>query len=88
MDVVVTPPSPPSRPSLGGFGPQAPLALDQIKAGDIAISLSVIEGEYYSKITQADYIAHLHGTPITKHIEWAIELNNRLANWVKKTILR
>jgi hypothetical protein len=85
VNVVVTLPSPRSQPSLG-IG--SPLSLDQIKPVDIATSLSVIEGEYYSKITQADYIAHLRGESITKHIECVTKLNNRLAIWVKRKILR
>jgi hypothetical protein len=85
MNVDVTPSTPSLQLSLG-IG--SSFSLDQINAVDIAISLSMIEGEYYSKITQADYIAHLRGEPITKHIECAIELNNRLSNWVKEKILR
>jgi hypothetical protein len=85
MNVVVKHPSPRSQPSLG-IG--SPLSLNQIRAVDIAKSLSVIEGEYYSKITQADYIAHLRGEPITMHIECATELTNRLSSWVKEKILR
>jgi hypothetical protein len=65
----------------------SPLSPEKVKAVDIAISLSVIEGDYYSKITQSDYIAHLQGAPITNHIEYATELNNRLVSWVKKKIL-
>jgi son of sevenless len=67
---------------------QIAFSLGQIKAVDIAISLSVIEGDCYSKITQADYVAHIRGAPITKHIEFAIELNNRLSSWVKTKILK
>ena len=61
---------------------------EKIKAGDIAISLSVIEGNCYNKITQADYIAHLRGSPITEHIGSATQINNRIVNWVKMNILR
>ena len=84
MNVVVTTPTQSSQPS---YGMGSPLSPEKIKAVDIAISLSVIEGDYYSKITQADYIAHLRGAPITNHIECATKLNNRLVSWVKKKIL-
>jgi hypothetical protein len=56
------------------LGMRHPFSLDQVKALDIAVSLSVIKGDYYGKISQADYISHLRGRPITKHIECAIGL--------------
>jgi hypothetical protein len=82
--VVVSPTSPPQ--SL--LGTTLPSSLEQFKPEDIAHSLSVIEGESCSKITQADYIAHLRGTPITMHIDSATKINNRLLNWVKMKIWR
>jgi len=85
MNVVVVPPTSPLQQPYDMKSPSSP---EQFKAGDIALSLSVIEGEYYSKITQADYIAHLRGKPITKHIESATKVNNRLVNWVKTKIVR
>jgi hypothetical protein len=63
-------------------------SLEQFKPEDIADSLTVIEGEFYSKITQADYIAHVRGTPITTHIASASNINNRLVNWVKLHVIR
>jgi hypothetical protein len=71
-----------SQPSLGSS-----LTLDKVKAVDIALSLSMIEGDIYGKITQADYIAHLREAPMTRHIECATRLNNRVDSWVKKKIL-
>ena len=65
-----------------------PPSLDHYKPEDIATSLSTIEGEFYSKITQIDYIAHLQGMPITTHIASATKINNRLVNWVKGKIWR
>ncbi|KAH9171468.1 ras guanine nucleotide exchange factor domain-containing protein [Lactarius sanguifluus] len=59
---------------------------NQIKAADIALSLTVIEGEHYAEISQADYVAHLRGA-ISKHVELATKVNNRLVNWIKKKIL-
>ncbi|KAI9448931.1 ras guanine nucleotide exchange factor domain-containing protein [Lactarius psammicola] len=84
MDVVVAPPVSPLQPSSGR--PVSPLSLDQIKALDIAVSLTVIEGERYAKISRADYVAHLRGA-VSKHIESATKVNNRLVNWVKKKII-
>ncbi|KAI0303379.1 hypothetical protein B0F90DRAFT_1816200 [Multifurca ochricompacta] len=84
MDAIVTSPILPSQSRLGTGLPSFP---EQVKAIDIAISLSVIEGDSYGKITHADYIAHLRGSPITKHIELATKANNRLVNWVKRKVL-
>ena len=86
MNVVVVSPTPSSLP-LPPPGAKSP-SLEQFRAEDIAKSLSVIEGEAYSKITQADYIAYLQGTPITMHIATAIETNKRLVSWVKGKIWR
>ena len=83
MDVVVAPPVSPSQPSSGHGSPSSP---DQFKAPDIALSLTVIEGERYAEISQADYVAHLRGATST-HIESATKVNNRLVNWVKQNIL-
>ncbi|KAI9508854.1 ras guanine nucleotide exchange factor domain-containing protein [Russula earlei] len=85
MNIVVV--SPPTSPPPQSSEMKSPCSPEQFKAVDIALSLSVIEGDYYSKITQADYIAHLRGKPITKHIQTATKLNNRLVNWVKTKIL-
>ncbi|KAH9967849.1 hypothetical protein BC827DRAFT_1168576 [Russula dissimulans] len=85
MNVAVVSPTSPLRQPYDTKSPSSP---EQFKAGDIALSLSVIEGDYYSKITQADYIAHLRGKPITKNIESAAKVNNRLVNWVKTKVLR
>ncbi|KAH9057104.1 ras guanine nucleotide exchange factor domain-containing protein [Lactarius deliciosus] len=85
MDVVAAPPASPLQPS-GGHRPGPPPSPNQIKAADIALSLTVIEGEHYAEISQADYVAHLRGA-ISKHIEIATKVNNRLVNWIKKKIL-
>jgi hypothetical protein len=81
MDVVVASPVSPLQPCGG-----SPLSPDQFKASDIALSLTVIEGERYAEISQADYAAHLSGA-VSKHIESVTKVNNRLVNWVKKKIL-
>jgi len=86
MNIIVTSPSSSTKSHHETRSP--PLSPEQFKPGDIAISLSLIEGDHYSKITQADYIAHLRGTSITNHIESATKINNRLVNWVKTKILR
>src|SRR6267142_233569 len=85
MNVVIVFPTSPTRSHYSTKPPPSP---EKIKAGDIAISLSVIEGDCYNKITQADYIAHLRGTSISDHIESATQINNRIVNWVKMNILR
>lgn len=86
MNAVVAPPVSPLRPT-SEQNPGPPPPLDQFKAPDIAYSLTVIEGERYAEITQVDYVAHLSGA-ISKHIESATKVNNRLVNWVRKKILR
>jgi hypothetical protein len=78
----------PTSPTQSQYSIKLPTSPEKIKAGDIAISLSVIEGDCYNKITQADYMAHLRGTSITDHIESATQINNRIVNWVKMNILR
>lgn len=85
MNVVIVFPASPTRSHCSTKPPPSP---EKIKAGDIAISLSVIEGDCYNMITQADYIAHLRGTSITEHIESATQINNRIVNWVKMNIMR
>jgi hypothetical protein len=85
MDVVVAPPVSPSQPS-SRHRPGSPSSPVQFKAPDIALSLTVIEGERYAEISQADYVAHLRGA-VSKHIESATKVNNRLVNWVKQNIL-
>jgi len=86
MNVVVVSPTPSLQPLHGMTLPSS--SLEQFKPEDIADSLTVIEGEFYSKITQADYIAHLRGMPIPMHIASASKINNRLVNWVKLHIIR
>ena len=73
-------------PSLHGTLPS--LSLEQFKPKDIADSLTVIEGEFYSKITEADYIAHVRGTPITTHIASARNIHKSLVNWVRLHVMR
>jgi hypothetical protein len=85
LNVIVLSPTPTLQTL---HGAALPSSLEQFKPEDIADSLAVIEGEFYSKITQADYIAHLRGTPITTHIASASKINNRLVNWVKLHIIR
>lgn len=85
MNVIIISPTSPTR---SHSETRLPPSLNQIKPGDIAISLAVIEGDCYNKITEADYMAHLRGMSITKHIESATSINNRLVNWVKTKILR
>ena len=85
MEVVVTPAVPPSPPG-NRHRPGSPSSPNQFKATDIALSLTVIEGERYAEISQTEYVVHLRGA-ISKHIESATKLNNRLVNWVKQNIL-
>jgi hypothetical protein len=54
---------------------------------DIAIALSIVEGDIYNHILPADYIAHLLRLS-TPNIEAAYDINNKIGFWVKKSILR
>ncbi|KAF8266619.1 hypothetical protein EI94DRAFT_1786854 [Lactarius quietus] len=85
MDTVVASPISPLQTG-SGHSPGSPPSPDQFKAPDIALSLTVIEGERYAAITQVDYVVHLTGA-VSKHIESATKVNNRIVNWVKKKIL-
>jgi len=85
MDVVVASPVSSSH-SDNRLRPGSPSSLDRFKATDIALSLTVIEGERYAEISQADYVAHLRGAN-SKHIESATKVNNHLVNWVKQNVL-
>lgn len=63
------------------------------KAADVtpsalADALSLLEGGIYSKITPADCVAHLLQLPSTENISAATVANNRIVNWVKKSVLR
>lgn len=85
MNVVVVSPTPSLQPLHGTTLPSS--SLEHYEPEDIADSLTVIEGEFYSKITQTDCIAHVRGTPITTHIASASKIHNRLVNWVKLHII-
>ncbi|KAI9433953.1 ras guanine nucleotide exchange factor domain-containing protein [Lactarius indigo] len=85
MDVVAAPPVSPLQPS-SGHRPGPPPSPDKIKPADIALALTIIEGERYAEISQVDYVAHLRGA-VSKRIEFATKVNNRLVNWIKKKIL-
>ncbi|KAI0262880.1 hypothetical protein BC834DRAFT_939214, partial [Gloeopeniophorella convolvens] len=87
LDIVVASPASPASATRIRHGTGTPSSPEQIKAVDIAHALTIIEGDCYNEITQADYIAHIIGTPFTNHIETATKTNNRLVNWVKTKVL-
>jgi len=85
MNVTVVSPTPSLQSWHGTTLPSS--SVEQFKPEDIADSLAVIEGELYSKITEADYIAHVRRKPITTHIASASKINDCLVNWVKLDII-
>lgn len=85
MDAIVASPVSPSQLS-GEHSPGPPPSPGQFKAPEIALSLTVIEGERFAAISQADYVTHIGGAN-SKRIESVIKVNNRLVNWVKKKVL-
>jgi son of sevenless len=56
-------------------------------ARELAIALSKLEGDKYSRILPADYISYFrHGSRNT--VKAAYEMNNKIISWVKQSILR
>jgi hypothetical protein len=54
---------------------------------EIAVAFTIMEGGLFSKITHFDCIAQLQRVSGTKTIERAINMSNRVMNWVKKYIV-
>lgn len=53
---------------------------------EIAIGLMLCESDHFSRIITSDFIYHLRGQPEI-HIHAASDLNNRIVNWVKRSVL-
>lgn len=54
---------------------------------DLAIALTLLEGDKYKVILPTDYIAHLEKQPRPNNVEAAYLANNKIVLWVKKSVL-
>jgi hypothetical protein len=59
----------------------------EILPHDLAIALTLLEGDKYKSILPIDYIAHLRQHPGPNNVESACAVNNKIGYWVKKSIL-
>lgn len=53
---------------------------------DLAIGLTLMEGDLYNAILPTDYLVHLRRRPAT-NVDTASAMNNKIILWVKKSIL-
>jgi len=63
------------------------LQASQIKPYDLAIALTLLEGDTYKSLTPSDYIAHIGRHPGYNNIESVYTINNKIIHWVKESIL-
>lgn len=54
---------------------------------DLAIALTLLEGDKYKCILPTDYIAHLRRQRRSNHVEAAYLTNNKIVLWVKQSVL-
>ena len=81
--------SPPLRSPSGTTSGLRPVSkASDLVPTDLAIAFTLIEGDLYSRITQTDCVVHLQQISGTRHIDAARKANNRIVNWVKKSVLR
>ncbi|KAG6833188.1 hypothetical protein H0H87_010250 [Tephrocybe sp. NHM501043] len=59
----------------------------QITPNDLAIALSLLEGDKYKAILPTDYFAHLSRQPRPNNVEAAYLTNNKIVLWVKQSVL-
>lgn len=60
----------------------------EITPNQLAVALTLLEGEKYKSVTPSDYLAHLGRHPGHNNIEGVYTTNNKITLWVKDTILR
>lgn len=73
--------------STSALSDSVPKAKD-ISPKDLAIALTIIEGDRWGSIRPADYIHYFTKNPGHNPIEMAWVTNNTIVSWVKKSILR
>ncbi|KAG5645835.1 hypothetical protein DXG03_005176 [Asterophora parasitica] len=54
---------------------------------DLAIALTLLEGDKYKAILPTDYIAHLRKQNRPNNVEAAYQINNKIVLWVKQSVL-
>lgn len=54
---------------------------------DLAIALTLLEGDRYKAILPTDYIAHLKKQARPNNVEAAYLANNKIVLWVKQSVL-
>jgi len=59
----------------------------EILPHDLAIALTLLEGDRYECILPTDYIAHLRHHQGPNNVDCARVVNNKIDFWVKKSIL-
>lgn len=77
-DLLTSPPLSPGRKLL-----QA----SDINPRDLAIALTLLEGDKYKAIVPSDYIAHLRRHSGFNSVEVACSVNNKIILWVKQSVL-
>lgn len=77
-DLLTSPPLSPGRKLL-----QA----SDITPRDLAIALTLLEGDKYKAIVPCDYIAHLRRHAGFNSVEVACSVNNKIVLWVKQSVL-
>ncbi|KAH9483782.1 Serine/threonine-protein kinase STY17 [Psilocybe cubensis] len=63
------------------------LSASQIKPLDLAIALTLLEGDKYKVLVPSDYIAQLRRHPGYNNVEGVYTTNNKIILWVKDSIL-
>lgn len=63
------------------------LKASEIKPQDLAIALTLLEGDKYKVLVPSDYIAHLRRHPGYNNVQGAYTVNNKIVFWVKDSIL-
>lgn len=59
----------------------------QILPRDLAIALTLLEGDKYKAIQPMDYISHLRRHSRPNNVEAAWMVNNKVVTWVKQSVL-
>lgn len=54
---------------------------------DLAIAMTLLEGDKYKNILPTDYIAHLNKQARPNNVEAAYLVNNKIVLWVKQSVL-
>jgi len=63
------------------------LQASDITPCDLAIALTLLEGDKYKAIVPSDYIAHLRRHSGFNSVEAACSVNNKIVLWVKQSVL-